>query len=212
MENRWWKFVESHKNCVLCKNEGLLDSRSFPLFAKQPPRSYDILFILEAPNPDDTYNPQKGYITVDSDTDPSGKFFYELFTEKVKFSIEDLFITNSVLCLPARKAKKNPVSSQQRNNCKEILRKMIDIFDPVIVCPLGKKALDATSQIYRHAYWNMAEAAANPSNWYGRILFPLYHTGLLARKPPYGRSVDQQRNDWKKLCCVWEQARKQKSF
>jgi len=34
--------------------------------------------VLEAPNFDDTYNPAKGYVTVDRETDETGRFTYEL--------------------------------------------------------------------------------------------------------------------------------------
>jgi len=36
---------------------------------KSPPRKTDILFVLEAPNRDDTYNPDKKYLTIEPDTD-----------------------------------------------------------------------------------------------------------------------------------------------
>jgi len=120
----WREFVDRHSRCSQCTNEGLLDIRALPLFAKRPPRSFEILFILEAPNRDDTYNPNKKYITVGPDTDPTGSFFYDLFINELRFSLDDLFITNSVLCLPVNDG---PLSSQ-RNNCLPILRQMIEDF------------------------------------------------------------------------------------
>ena len=200
----WSKFIESHKTCVRCREKNLLDSRSFPIFAKNTPQSFDILFILEAPNRDDTYNPLKGYLTVDPSTDPSGRFFYDLFCNELKFSIDDLFITNSVLCLPSERAGKFPVSVQQRTNCLSILQKMIDEFNPLIVCPIGTKALVATNGIYKHGLRTMAEAATKARPWYGRTLFPLFHTSLQARNPRNGRPELQQRADWRNLRALWE--------
>ncbi len=207
MQAKWREFVKTHSTCILCRNEELLDRRSFPIFSKDEPRSFDILFILEAPNRDDTYNPNKGYLTVDPRTDPSGRFFHDLFTNELRFSIGDLFITNSVLCLPAEKAGKFPVSPRQRTNCIKILRQIIDNFAPIIVCPMGTKALLATEEIYPHGYRMMAKAAAIPTPWYARILFPLFHTSAQARNPRNGRPDSKQRADWRSLRAVWEQAR-----
>lgn len=203
MQGKWQEFVEQHRRCSQCRNESLLDQRAFPLFAKHPSQSFDILFILEAPNRDDTYNPKKGYITVDPRTDPSGRFFHYLFTCELGFPTDDLFITNSVLCLPAEKGGKFPVSPKQRINCRPILREMIDNFGPIIVCPMGTRALIATEQIYPHGYRTMAEAVAIPTPWYGRVLFPLFHTSGQARNPRNGRPEPQQRADWRRLREVW---------
>jgi uracil-DNA glycosylase len=204
----WREFVKSRSICSRCRNEGLLDQRSFPIFAKHPPRSFDILFILEAPNRDDTYNPNKGYLTVDPLTDPSGEFFHDLFTNELRFPLDDLFITNSVLCLPAeKKAGEFPVYARQRSNCLPILHQMIKDFSPIVVCPVGTKALLAMEQIYHHGLQLMKEAVAKTIPWYGRILFPLFHTSRRARNPRNGRPEPQQRADWRSLRAVWEHAR-----
>lgn len=205
----WMDFVESNRKCTQCRCDGLLDTEAFPVFQKEAPRSFDILFILEAPNRDDTYNPKKGYLTVDHDTDPSGRLFYDLFTAELLFPLNDLFVTNSVLCLPAEKTGKFPVSTPQRRNCLPVLRQLIDIFNPLIVCPMGTKALLATDRICSHGLRTMAMAVANPLSWYDRILFPLFHTSAQARNPRNGRPEPQQRADWQKLRTVWEQARAQ---
>ena len=212
MQVKWRNFVERHSRCSKCRNEGLLDQRALPLFTKCPPRSFEILFILEAPNPDDTYNPNKRYISVDPNTDPSGSLLHDLFINELQFSFVDLFITNSVLCLPLEKKKgKFPVYAWQRNNCLPILRQMIDVFCPLIVCPLGCKALYATEQIFPHGYRRMAEAAAIPTPWYDRVLFPLFHTGRKARNSRNGRPVHQQRADWRRLRALWEHLKAKQS-
>lgn len=131
-EMMWTKFIESHRRCIECSSNWLLNEGAFAIFQKDSPRSFDILFILEAPNRDDTYNPKKGYLTVDPDTDPSGRFFYDLYTNELQFPLNDLFVTNSVLCLPAEKAGAFPVSPLQRRNCLPILRQLIDTFNPKI--------------------------------------------------------------------------------
>ena len=200
----WRTFAKECKRCDKCRSEGLLDPEAFPILMNVQPRTTDILFVLEAPNRDDTYNPNKKNLTIDPKTDPSGRLFYELFVNELQFSVEDLFVTNSVLCLPAKHNGKYPVTSRQQSNCSSILRNTIDLFDPMIVCPLGTKALLATSRIIDHGHRKMADAVANPIEWYDRILFPLYHTSGQARNPRNGRPEDMQRKDWQSLRVVWK--------
>jgi uracil-DNA glycosylase family 4 len=202
----WQKFKNECEECELCKQDNLLYPTAFPVMMKSFPRNTDILFILEAPNFEDTHDVNKKYLTVDTETDPSGKFMYELFTHELRFDMQDLFLTNSVLCLPAKNEKYGnyPVTSKQQKNCSKILRRMIDTFNPKIVCPLGTKALLATRKIQEHNFRKMATAFAQPTNWYNRILFPLYHTSALARNPRFGRPEKEQRMDWQKLKRTWE--------
>lgn len=203
----WQKFKQECEQCDRCKNENLLDPEAFPILMKSHPRKTDILFVLEAPNRDDTYNPKKKYLTIEPDTDPSGRFFYDLFVNELKFDIRDLFVTNSVLCLPAEKNGKYPVTSLQQSNCSSILRRMIGVFNPVVVCPVGGKALLAMRRIDKHGYGSMADAVGRPTRWYGRTLFPLYHTSSQARNPRNGRIEDKQRADWRSLRATWEKVR-----
>jgi uracil-DNA glycosylase family 4 len=205
----WKKFAEECRRCVRCKSDGLLDSKAFPVLMKETPRSTDILFILEAPNRDDTYNPRKRYLTVEPETDPSGRFFHDLFVNELRFSMQNLFVTNSVRCLPIRKNGKFPVTSLQQLNCAGILRSMIDLFNPIIVCPVGTKALIATNRISKHGYRKMANAVAKSTQWYDRILFPLYHTSGQARNPRNGRPEEDQRADWRGLRAAWKKAKAQ---
>lgn len=205
----WQEFKNECKQCNRCKNENLLDPEAFPILMKSPPRKTDILFVLEAPNRDDTYNSNKKYLTIEPDTDPSGRFFYDLFINELKFDIDDLFVTNSVLCLPAKKEDGYPVTTRQQLNCANILRRMIDVFNPIIVCSVGGKALSAICQVDRHGFRSMASAAAKSTPWYGRTLFPLYHTGRKARISKNGRCDEKQREDWRALRATWEKVRSQ---
>lgn len=205
----WREFAAECGQCGRCRDEGLLDREAFPVLMKAPPRKTDILFVLEAPNRDDTYDPKKKYLTVEPNTDPSGRFFYDLFIRELQFDIRDLFITNSVLCLPLNKNGKYPVTSRQQANCAGILRRMIDLFNPIIVCPVGTKALVATNRLHEHDHTMMATAVAKPTRWYGRTLFPLYHTSGQARNPRNGRPEQKQREDWRNLRTTWEKAKAQ---
>lgn len=202
---KWKKYVKDAKKCEKCKREGLLDPNAFPIFMKKAPGQTDILFVLEAPNRDDTYNPIKKYLTIDPNTDPSGKFFYKLFNEELGFNDTQLFVTNSVLCLPAGNGEKYPVSARQRNNCSDYLKKLILMFDPLIVCPLGTKALKATSIIENHSYERMSDAVGKRIKWFDRILYPLYHTSSQARNPNTGRIEKYQKEDWKGLRRLYDE-------
>lgn len=195
----WEEYKAKCMKCDICMKEHLLDNHAYPLFRNYPPKSIKILFILEAPNKDDTYNSLKGYLTVDSNTDPSGRLFFKLFTEALRFDIKDLFITNSVLCLPGDNKGKRSVKAKQRLNCSARLKELIDLFNPQIVCTLGVPALLATNLIERHNHLQIGYAVGKPLRWYKRILYPVYHTSLLARNPLNGRPVEQQYKDWKKL-------------
>ena len=205
----WQAFAAECGRCTRCKGDGLLDPNAFPVLMKDPPRATDILFILEAPNRDDTYNSKKRYLTVEPDTDPSGRFFHDLFINELQFPLQHLFVTNSVLCLPAQKNGKYPVTSLQQTNCERILRRMIDVFNPAVVCPLGTKALVATARLEKHGHSKMATAVAKPTQWYGRTLFPLYHTSGQARNTRNGRPEHKQREDWRSLRTAWQRSKAQ---
>lgn len=208
----WKAFATECGQCAQCKAAGLLDSEAFPVLMKVPPQSTDVLFVLEAPNRDDTYNSSKRCLTVDPDTDPSGRFFYDLFINELQFPIQDLFVTNSVLCLPTKRNGKYPVTSVQQANCSCILRRMIDLFNPIVVCPVGTKALIATSRMQEHGYKKMEAAVAKPTQWYRRTLFPLYHTSGQARNPRNGRPEQKQREDWRNLRITWQRTKAQQQF
>jgi len=204
----WDMYKARCRKCEICRSEQLLDDHAFPLFCKSPPRSTDLLFILEAPNRDDTYNPLKGYLTVDPNTDPSGKLFYHLFTKALCLDMLDLFLTNSVLCLPAERGGKRPVLAKQRLNCSAKLRELIDESDPLVVCAVGVPALGATELIEPHGLTRMATAVATAREWYGRVLFPVYHTSVQARNPRNGRPEEQQFRDWEELRRVLDEERR----
>jgi uracil-DNA glycosylase family 4 len=200
------KYKNELLGCSICRqyNPPLIHNKAFPLFMNQPSKNYDILFVVEAPNITDTVDEQKGYLTVDPDTDPSGKLFYDLFINELQFSLENLFITNSVLCLPEYRKGKYSVTAKLRSNCKNNLIRLIEEFAPIIVCPLGTVALAATKSIDNHNYNRMKDAVAQKTIWFNRILFPLYHTSVLARNKRNGRPEDLQREDWRKLNKLYE--------
>ena len=195
----WPKLKLQLAECRKCHDLGLAEPGAKPLFMKQTPVAVDVLFVAEAPNAPDTFDPKKGYLTIEADTDPSGRFFRELLDEHLQLPEERIAVTNSVLCLPKRNNDRYPVTGKTMRACTDNLRATIEALNPAIVAPLGSVALQATGKVAPHGLTKMSDAVANPLPWFGRILFPLYHTGMLARNGPSGRKAPQQREDWQAL-------------
>jgi len=179
----WKEFISNISKCSLCHYDEppCIEQNSFPLFMKDFPSQTNLLFIAEAPNFDDTYNRNKGYLTVNPLTDPSGKFFNKLLTKVLYFNERQYCITNSVLCLPKRKNKSYPVTAKQIKLCLPHLKKKIEIYNPKIVCTLGSVALNAIRKIEDHGYKSQKDCVAKGIIWFNRILFPMYHTSHRAR-------------------------------
>lgn len=201
MNKMWEQFKKEARQCTACRDNGLLEKGAYPLFMLDLPKSFDILFILEAPNAQDTYDQRKGYLTFLEDTDPTGIFFSELYSDQLKFHRDQLFVTNSVLCLPKKnKFGRNDIKATQRNNCVKFVKAIIDSFKPKIVCTLGEKAFRAMDFIDWHGS-KIELSVATKIQWYDRILFPLYHTSKRAQstRKPY-----QQKNDWTTLRALYD--------
>ncbi len=204
MKTRGWTASQDRLSaCCVCHamdvGLALAEPGAYPLFPPSMPETPDVFFIFEASNRDDTFDADKGYLTFDYDTDPSGRFFRELFDEELQEPIEDVAVTNSVLCLPRRKGERHPIPARMRRACPMNLRDQIEVLAPAIVAPMRGQALEATRLIEDHGKRKLSDAVAVALPWFGRLLFPLYHTGLLARNGPSGRKAEQQRSDWRAL-------------
>jgi uracil-DNA glycosylase len=202
IEARWQSLQQQQRTCQLCRTEGeppLIDGAALPLFGRFRPWTGGVLFVFEAPNRDDTVNPAKRYLTIDPDTDPSGRFTHQLLTEELLLDPAAFQVTNSVLCLPAGASGKYPVRSPQTRRCSANLQQQIAALQPTVVAPVGGAALAATRVIEDHGHVRLADAVAKPTGWHGRWLFPLFHTSMLARNGPGGRKAEQQRADWRQL-------------
>jgi uracil-DNA glycosylase family 4 len=169
-----------------------------PIFAKSSTAALGILIVGEAPNRADTFDHDKGYLTYDHETDPTGRFMCTLLIDAAGLQaheINDVLFTNAVMCLPARRNDKHPVSVEQMDACKPWLVRLIEDAEISIVVTMGATALRALNRIERHGLV-LKRDAGRSHPWYGRKLLPLYHAGLLGRVT---RSADAQRADMRAL-------------
>src|SRR5262245_17909673 len=169
--------------CIDCRAAGLIhqeDGRwAYPLFHKDASCPSGVVIVAEAPNWEDTFNPAKCRLTYDIDTDPTGVFARKLLSS-VGLKAGDVLFTNSVLCLPAGRNGKHPVSSRLRDQCSPKLKRLICDLEPKVVVTFGAKALEAVSRVEPHGL-SLKSSAGRPHSWFGRWLLPLYHPGRLGR-------------------------------
>lgn len=199
-------FMEEVRGCTRCrvhKGANLLFSDSVagcarPMLPRKPTAKLGVLVVGEAPNYDDTFNADKGYLTYDFETDPTGRFMRRLLVEEAGLredEIDDVLFTNAALCLPRRRNDKHPVSVAQVDLCKPWLVRLMDDAEIMIVVTMGATALRALNRIERHGLV-LKQAAGRIHDWNGRKLLPLYHAGLLGR---ISRNEAQQRLDMRPL-------------
>lgn len=195
ISKKLFRFELEAAKCTVCQDEGLIYQHSngkwaYPLFDKNMECKSGVLAIAEAPNFDDTFDPKKGYLSYDVDTDPTGNFFRELL-HSVNLTVHDVIITNSVLCLPEARNGKYPVSSKQTTMCSAWISRLIAEINPKVVLTLGGKALEAIKKIERHRL-TLSSGAGKLHRWNGRHLLPLYHPSLLGRAK---RPANMQKRD-----------------
>jgi uracil-DNA glycosylase len=198
----WPELIESQRHCRLCATDcgrRVIEEGARPLFGRFRVWKNGVLFLFEAPNWDDTFDAGKGYLTYDSETDPTGRFARRLIKDELGMDPDFFQVTNSVLCLPSKNHGRFPITADQKRLCEPLIREQIRILDPTVVVPVGGAALEFTRRLERHPYRTMGEAAARPRQWFGRWLFPLFHTSMLARNGPTGRTEQHQREDWRAL-------------
>ena len=188
------------RTCIRCTRTTprLIAEGAHPLFFEEGNPESDILFVFEAPNQEDTYNPRKGRMTFGEGSDETGKFFDKCLEEELGLRFDVVMITNAVLCLPAREGDKFPVKPSVRKACSGNLRTFIEKVDPLVVVTVGGAALGALKGIERH-HLALSKDFGRPHQWFDRVLCPLYHTSMPARNGPKGRRDDNQKADYRKL-------------
>jgi len=196
VESEWRLTCNKIAACKDCRSHGLIHIASKPLFGRFTPRRGGVLFVFEAPNLTDTVDPKKGYLTYDCATDHTGQFTYQLITQVLGITSSAFQVTNAVLCLPAIKKDSYPVRPAQMRICSNNVRRQIETLNPLVVVSVGGKALAALRHIDDHGLRKLTSSVAQPCPWFGRWLFPLFHT---SRKGRANRSADKQQDDWASL-------------
>lgn len=190
----WNELTAQVGACRVCTGHLAAEANARPLFTKYEPIRPRVLFIAEAPNLDDTV--KHGHLTIDGDTDPTGKLLHELIHGALGLRLEDVAFTNAVLCLPKGRAGKYPVTGSLRDACRPHLVSFIEALAPAVVATLGAKALEAAARVERHGLGKMRDAAGRSVSWQGRTLFALAHPSYLGR---ISRKLEAQREDWRTL-------------
>lgn len=205
-QQRLAMFQADALSCTRCRDHGganllFVDPAggcAKPILAREPTAALGVLVVGEAPNHADSYHADKGYLTYDDQTDPTGRFMRSLLIDDAGLrpdEINDVLFTNAALCLPARRNDKHPVSVKQVDACKPWLVRLIRDAEISIVVTMGATALRALNRIERHGLVLKA-AAGHLHDWQGIKLLPLYHAGLLGR---ISRNEAAQRADMRAL-------------
>lgn len=181
--------IQSAKSCTECiqmkDKEAVIGSPNGNLNSK-------VMFIAEAPGPkgaDITGIPLHG--------DRTGENFEHLL-KSVGLSRADIFITNAVLCCPTKPngTVRSP-ATEEIKKCSYYLNKQIELIEPDIIVPLGKKALESLKNVQNHNF-SLKESIAKQQVWNNRILFPLYHPSPQVMNSGI-RTIELQELDYKAL-------------
>lgn len=169
---------------ALAERTAVLSERNGELGAR-------VMFIGEAPGRqggDRTGVPFSG--------DQSGRNFTR-YLASIDLARERVFITNSVLCNPrgATGANRRPTIAEVCN-CRDLLRRQLEIINPPVVATLGSVALDAIKRIEYHDL-SLRESAGRVHHWNQKLLVPLYHPSpqVLASH----RREDEQLRDYRAI-------------
>lgn len=196
-------FQDDARACTTCHAVDLVHvheklGHAKPMLQRSPTGALGILIVAEAPNWGDTYDPKKGHLTYEKDTDQTGRFMWQLLTEEVGLredEINDVLFTNAVLCLPTGRDKKYPVKTKQLDLCQPWLVRLIEDAGVKVVVAMGGKALEALSRVEPHGL-TLSSGVGRMHPWRGRLLLPLYHSSVLGRN---SRSAELQRQDIRPL-------------
>ncbi|WP_237562773.1 uracil-DNA glycosylase [Bacillus dakarensis] len=181
--------IKAAKSCVLC--EAMKHSEAVLSYENGNLES-DIMFVAEAPGPkgaDVTGIPLHG--------DATGNNFEKLLAA-TNWDRSDVFVTNAVLCCPTNEqGNVRKPTKQEVHNCHTYLAKIIDLVNPKVVVPLGKKALEALNEIESHELI-LKKDVATYRKWNNRYIYPLYHPSPQVMNMGT-RTFQQQRTDFKQL-------------
>jgi uracil-DNA glycosylase len=144
----------------LCDRAAILSQLNGSLYPR-------VMFIAEAPGrlgADRTGIPLVG--------DMSGRNF-TLFLNATLLTRTEIFITNAVLCNPREGERNARPTAAELANCRDFLRRQMELLKPPVVATLGAVALKTISEIAPHSL--TLRDVGGIFDWFGRKLVPLYH-------------------------------------
>jgi uracil-DNA glycosylase family 4 len=166
--------MEGRRRVLSCAN-GRLDAK--------------VLFVAEAPG---RLGGDRTGVPLSSDQ--TGRNFARLL-EEAGLRRDDVFVTNAVLCNPRSvRGNNRPPSRAELANCREHLRRVLELVRAPIVVSLGAVALAQLDALHPHGL--TLRDVASPRPWLGRTLVPLFHPGPRAQ---IHRPFSQQQADFRTI-------------
>ncbi len=117
-----------------------------------------------------------------------------------------MFLTNAVLCLKEGGLQAE-VEEKAFKNCREFLRRQIEVVSPAVVVTLGKRAYGAVVSAFgrpREPTFRAAVERENIELFSDCRLVPVYHCGR--KSTNMNRDIRQQRHDWARVECALRHA------
>jgi len=184
------KLISSVVNCNKCER---MCNRRKVLSEKNGNINSKVMFIAEAPG---RHGAEQTGIPLNGDK--TGTNFDKLLNS-IGWKREDIFITNAILCNPQNEDGNNSTPTrEEKENCRENLRKTIELVNPEFIVTLGINALETLKYLERHNYI-LKKCVAKKLSWNGRHIFPLYHP---SPKGMISRRFETQMTDFGKLSDV----------
>jgi DNA polymerase len=169
------KILELGKKCYDCKKcplgQTLVDDRDPHVFSVGRVPS-EIMFVAEAPGADEVKlrKPLVGR---------SGKFFDSKILEVAGLERKDVYITNTVLCRPAKNRTPLPGEIEA---CREHLDAQICLVNPKLIIPLGNvPLLGITGQTGITKKRGKLQLSKEWSNGEQYWVFPMFHPSYCLR-------------------------------
>lgn len=133
--------------CTKCTELGKLEPKRNPVFDKDGNPNATLVFIGQSPGKDEN---DQGTPLVGEKTNQAGFFLKEILAEmqpkfpslKLDPSREDVFVCNTICCWPPKNPKGTgdlmpTCDSDEVKNCRDFLKRTLDIIKPKFICCLG---------------------------------------------------------------------------
>ena len=162
------ELVADAQNCHLCPR--MSGSRRV-LTDLNGPWQARVMFVAEAPG---RLGAERTGIPLFGDR--TGDRFEELL-HAMQWYRCDVFITNAILCNPLDiNGNNGSPTGAEISNCSSLLRRTIELVNPLVVVSLGRVSLKALALVYEHNL-ELRASVGRLVPWYGRWLGVLYHPG-----------------------------------